>query len=275
MSTYQPSNAMRRHLEEVDKDPSKAMDLSPQLRRELDGLSQQDLATMAQQVKYSKGAPIHLTDEQNAEFRAMNQHMPTFSKPSAVHAPRAPPGKYSGKQEAVSAMSDAFERFGGSVEAFKAEVFKPVPADHRVGKQEYIVIGTCYSNDNTKVAILPCGCFADPEPAEVHASRVQDRYPWFDFHIATKWSWIPLPLDDETARGVQRTYKDKNLNSIMNEHFETSVSQKQRQLREMREVEERRGPREAPDEEEFPPTQIMAGCIDDSVGDNEVREREE
>ena len=240
MATYEMSDAMRRHLERVAEEPDRAMDLAPELRKELDGLSGEDLAAMARSVKYVKGAPIHLTDDQNEAFRAQNRHMPTFGKNDGS-VPRAPPGKYgagagagTGAGEGVS-MSSAWEKFGGSFEAFKAEVFKPVPADLRIGKQEWLVQGVCYSGDG-KVAILNGGSFYGDEAAMAHAERLQNVYPWFDFHVVSQWAWIGFPPDDDTARGVQRTYKDKNLDAIMREHFRSSVAGKGRQLEEMRAV---------------------------------------
>lgn len=271
MATYRPSAAMRRHLEVVDKDPSKAMDLSPELRRELDSMTDADLGEMAQSVKYSRGEPIHLTDEQNAAFREQNQHLPTFGK-KAGPVPKAPPGKFAGQGEAPGqSMSDAWAKFGGSKEAFKAEVFKPVPLDCRIGRQEWLVQGVCYSKDG-KVAILNGGAVYDADHGKAHAERLQKIYPWFDFHVVSQWSWIPMPMDEETARGVQRTYKDKNLNAIMDEHFKTSTSAKQRQLEQVREVEANKGPR-AETEPEFPPTQVQTNMIDDDAADGEVEER--
>lgn len=85
---------------------------------------------------------------------------------------------------------------------------------------------------------------------------------------------IPYPMAEETAKGVQRTYKDKNLHAIMKEHFETSVSAKQRQLKEIEEVKQRRGPREASgNDEEFPKTELQTNMIDDTAGDGDVREK--
>lgn len=273
MATYKPSEAMRHHMEVVDKDSSKAMDLSPGLRRELDSMTDADLAEMAKSVKYSRGQPIHLTDDQNRQFREQNQHLPTFGKKTSV--PRAPPGKFAGQGEAPGqSMSDAWAKFGGSFEAFKEEVFKPIPLDMRVGKQEWLVQGVCFSKEG-KVAILNGGAFYDPEQAKAHAQRLQKRTPWFDYHVVSQWAWVPFPMCEETARGVQRTYNDKNLNAILKEHFETSTSAKARQLAEVREVEENKGPRAPDAAEEFPATQIQTNMIDDGAGDDEVRDRED
>ena len=274
MGTYKPSEAMKRHLKRVEADPGKAMELSPALRRELDGMTEADLGQMAQSVKFSRGQPIHLTDEQNREFVAANKHLPTFSKKAETF--KAPPGKFAGADAqggGGGAMSDAWAKFGGSVEDFKAEVFKAVPADLRVGRQEWLVQGVVYGKDG-KVAILNGGCFQDSEKAEAHARRLQDHTPWFDFHVVSKWSWVPYPMTEDTARGVQRTYKDDNLNAIMREHFDTSTSVRQRQLEEAREVEERRGAREGGPDGEFPPTEVQVNQIDDGAGDNEIKERE-
>ncbi len=271
MATYEMSDAMRRHLERTAAEPEKAMELGPALRRELDGLSREDLAEMAKSVKYVKGQPIHLTEEQNEAFRAQNRHMPTFGK----GVPRAPAGKYaqgSGPPEGAS-MRSAWERFGGSFEEFKAAVFKAVPAELRVGKQEWLVQATAYSEDG-KVAIMNGGSFYDDEAAMAHAQRLQDVYPWFDFHVVSQWAWVAYPPDDETARGIQRTYKDKNLEAVMREHFRSSVAGKERQQAEQREVEERRGPRAEAGEPEFPPTTFLADQIDDGAGDDEVVARE-
>lgn len=197
MATYEPSEAMRRHCEAADECPEKAMELSPALRRELDGLTDEDLKSMAQAVKVSKGAPIHLTDEQNSLFRQANQHMPTFGKTGDLR--RGPSGsetsstgtggKYAaGGGTGGQSMSDAWAKFGGSKEAFKQEVFKPVPADLRLGRQEYIVQAVAYAADG-KVAILNGGAFVDDvERAKAHAERLQGVFPWFDFHIVSMWS---------------------------------------------------------------------------------------
>ncbi len=268
MTGYQPSKLMQQHLAAVESDPSKAMDLSPALCNELDTLSPEDLAHMAKTVKYSKGAPIHLTDDQNKAFRQQNQHMPTFSKnPGSV--PKAPPGRFSGQAESVgNAMSDAWANFNGSFEAFKAEVFKPVPAELRVGRQEFIVQGATYK-DQVGVALLNGGAFQDADTAKAQAERLQNVYPWFDFHVVSMFGWMPYPPDEETMRGVQRTYKDKNLDAIMRTHFANGVSGKKRQLDEMREVEARRGPR-LEEAHEFPKNTLMVNMIDDDAPDGEV-----
>lgn len=282
MSRYKPSKLMERHLAAVEKDPSKALELSAPLRRELEGLTGADLAEMSQAVKFSKGRPIHLTDEQNEAFKAENRHRPSFSSASEAAAaapapaqkvPRAPAGKFGGPvggQSDENSMSDAWAKFGGSFEAFKEEVFKPVPADLRVGKQEWLVQGVVHQPGGG-VGLLNCGSFQEAEAAMGHAERMQAWRPYFDFNVVSQWGWVAYPMDEDTARGVQRTYKDKNLDAIMRDHFANSSRVTERQAREMKEVEANRGPRaETGAEPEFPPTQILTDMIDDGAGIDEV-----
>lgn len=273
-STYRPSKLMQDHLSATDSDPSKAMELTPALRHELAGISPTDLAKMAESVKYSKGAPIHLTDEQNEQFKQENMHLPTFSKPSDSQVPKAPPGKFGMGQGAAqgNAMSDAWDKFEGSFEAFKEDIFKPVPAELRVGKQAWLVVG-CVHKDGTGVGLLFGGSFLDSERAMGHAERLQNSYPWFDFHVVSQWGWVAFPPEEDTMRGVQRTYKDKNLDAIMRTHFETSTQAKKKQLAQVREVEANRGPR-APEEPEFPPNRILANMIDDGAAQGEVASKD-
>ena len=272
-SGYQPSQAMQDHLTAAQDDPSKAMRLPASLRAELDQISPETLQKMAGSVKYSKGTPIHLTDEQNARFRQQNQHLPTFSKTDAL-IPKAPVGKYSlGAGGSDNAMSNAWAKFEGSFEAFKAEIFKPVPAELRIGKQEWLV-QACTAKDQVGVAILNGGSFNDPDAAMAHAQRLQNVYPFFDFHVVSQWAWVAMPPAEDTMRGVQRTYKDKNLDAIMREHFINNSQGKEKQLKQIQEVQANKGPREE-EEPEFPRNEIHVDMIDDDAPQGEVVAREE
>lgn len=292
------TEALEEYLKAKQLNPDAEMTRGAKLA--LDKLTDEDLAAFARQVKVKVGEPVNLTNEQNAAFRAGGggeTEIARAAEPAADGAPegasgsasepasksenvpyKAPAGKFAGGGTSagggIGSMSNAWARFSGSFEDFKAHVLRPDPDRLHVGLQKWAVVTRIGQPLVDRMAQKVSGTFADPEEAEIHAKRLRDEFPWFDVDVVSMYHFVPYPTEEAVKRGIKRVYDDDVLDQSLRAHFDDNVSCKERQMDRISEAVERaKNPakfraadearKAAGKQSEFPPLQFVPNAVDD------------
>ncbi|KAK9844870.1 hypothetical protein WJX74_007994 [Apatococcus lobatus] len=280
------------YLKAKNRDPETEM--TEGARRALDACTDEDLSGFAKQVKARVGKPMHLTPEQEAAFRASGGDLPTVTRAdggAGAGGYRPPPGKFAagtaGGGPACGSMKNAWDRFEGSFESFKAGVLRPDPDHLHVGLQQWVVVTRIGEPLVDRMAQKVSGAFATAEEAESHATRVREEFPWFDVDVLSMYHFIPYPTTEEVKRGVRRVYDDENLTATMRAHFEQNTASKAGQMERVAKARERasdpgkfeeadRVAAESGKQGEYPRMEFVPNAIDDECSGvyDDVRCRE-
>lgn len=277
---FEVTPALEAYLKAKQADPD--AELTEGAKAALDRLTDEDLAGFAKQVKVRVGEPVGLTEGQNAAFRASGGDLPTVTRAGDKDVGYRPPaGRYSGPGGGQSAaqgagsLKNAWDRFEGDFESFKAWALRGDPDHLHTGLQRWAVVTRIGAPLVDRMAQKVSGAFATSEEAEAHAVRLRDEFPWFDVDVVSMYHFVPYPTDEETRRGVRRVYDDKTLDETMRAHFKEGSDSKGRQMERIREAVERaKDPaqfaeadaarRERGDPEDFPPLGFQPNAVDDS-----------
>ena len=283
------TDALEEYLEAKRLNPEAEM--SAGAKAALDKLTDEDLAAFARQVKVKVGEPVNLTNDQNAAFRARGGGETEIARAAGPatgsstgaakgkEAPyKAPAGRFAGGGAAagggIGPMSNAWARFEGSFDEFKAHVLRPDPDRLHVGLQKWAVVTRVGQPLVDRMAQKVSGTFADAEEAEKHARRLRDEFPWFDVDVVSMYHFVPYPTEEAVKRGIKRVYDDDVLDQSLRAHFDDNVGSKERQMGRISEAVERaRDParfaeadearRAAGGQGEFPPLRFEPNAIDD------------
>lgn len=83
------------------------------------------------------------------------------------------------------------------------------------GNLKWAVVSLITPPQSNNMALKISGAFADEESANKYARELMDALPYFDMYVVSMNHWCKLPITDEQRLQMDCQYKDKDLQSIM------------------------------------------------------------